>query len=96
MHSLLHAALQGRTLSTAALQGYFVATAVAIRVMEGVANALDPDVADLFGNQPLRRARTKYSRAALRRPRRDRFGSCSDEANSLGPSSTRVGEALSK
>ena len=30
--------------SRVALQGYFVATAVAIRVMEGVANALDPDV----------------------------------------------------
>ena len=27
-----------------ALEGYFVSTAIAIRVMEGVANALDPDV----------------------------------------------------
>ena len=27
-----------------ALEGFFVSTAVAIRVMEGVANALDPDV----------------------------------------------------
>ena len=50
----------------------------------------------LCGNRPLRCARTKYSRAALRRPRRDRFGSCLDETNSLGPSSTRVEEASSK
>ena len=50
----------------------------------------------LCGNQPLRWARPKYSRAALRRPRRDRFGSCLDETNSLGSSSTRVEEASSK
>jgi len=31
--------------------------------------------------------------AALRRPRRRNFGSCLDEKNSLGPSSTRVEEA---
>jgi len=65
--------------SRVALQGYFVATAVAIRVMEGVANALDPDVADLFGNQPLRREFLKYSRTALSRPRGERFGSLLNE-----------------
>ena len=55
-----------------------------------------PTTVNLCGNQPLRWARTKYSRAALRRPRRDRFGSFLDETHALGPSSTRVEEASSK
>ena len=80
--------------SRVALQGYFVATAVAIRVMEGVANALDPDVADLFGNQPLRRELLENSRTALSRPRRT-IRLVVERDDALVFSATRVEEASS-